>query len=133
MLELLQREPRPACGFLLHSFGGPREMIEPLAALGAYFSLPGYFALERKGRQRDTFRHVPSDRLLIETDAPDQSLPPDRVRYPLTDLRSGKPLNHPGNLPAVYTFAAELLGVDLGALCAQVEQNFLRLFGRSVS
>ena len=27
--------------------------------LGAYFSLPGYFAHERKTRQRETFRHVP--------------------------------------------------------------------------
>ena len=41
LLELLQNQPRPACGFVLHSFGGPAEMIPALAGLGAYFSFPG--------------------------------------------------------------------------------------------
>ena len=83
LLDILRAEPRPACGFLLHSYGGAAELVAPLAELGAYFSLPGYFALERKTRQREAFRQVPADRLLIETDAPDQSLPPERVQYPL--------------------------------------------------
>src|SRR4051812_28730641 len=60
LLEILKNEPRPKCGFVLHSFGGPAEMIEELSALGAYFSLPGYFAHERKTRQRETFLRVPS-------------------------------------------------------------------------
>ncbi|MBI5775633.1 MAG: TatD family hydrolase, partial [Verrucomicrobia bacterium] len=74
MHELLRAGPRPARGFLLHSYGGPAEMVAPLAKLGAYFSFPGYYAHERKARQRETFKLVPADRLLIETDAPDQSL-----------------------------------------------------------
>lgn len=128
LLEILEAEPRPACGFVLHSFGGPAEMIPALTVLGAYFSLPGYYAIERKQRQRDTFRHVPPDRLLIETDAPDQSLPPERVRYPLPE-REGRPVNHPANLAAVYAFAAELLGEPLEQLALRVERNFLRVFG----
>jgi len=130
LFELLRIGPRPQCGFVLHSFGGPQEMIEPLARLGAYFSLPGYFAHERKSRQREAFRQVPLDRLLIETDAPDQPLPSDRVKYPLPLSADGKPLNHPANLGAVYRFAAELLGEPVEKLAARVEQNFLRLFGR---
>ncbi len=130
MLELLQASPRPACGFLLHSYGGPPEMIPPLAKLGAYFSLPGYFAHERKERQRETFRHVPPARLLIETDAPDQLLPEERSRHPLTDPASGKPVNHPANLRAVYDFAAELFGEPVEQLAVRVEQNFRQLFGR---
>jgi len=129
LLDVLRDTPRPACGFLLHSYGGPTEMIRPLAELGAYFSLPGYYAHERKQRQRDTFKHVPPDRLLIETDAPDQCLPEDRDAFHLRDARTGRPLNHPANLAAVYGFAAELLGRPLPALAEQVEQNFLRLFG----
>ena len=129
MLQILQSEPRPACGFLLHSYGGPQEMVKSFADLGAYFSLPGYYAHERKGRQRETFRQVPPDRLLIETDAPDQSLPDARNRFPLTDSATGKSLNHPANLRAVYEFAAELVGEPLETLAARVEENFLRLFG----
>jgi TatD DNase family protein len=130
VFELLRESPRPACGFLLHSFGGPREMIEPLAKLGAYFSLPGYFAHARKERQREAFRHVPPDRLLIETDAPDQLLPEERIRHPLIDPASGKAVNHPANLRAVYDFAAELLGDSVESVAARVEQNFQRLFRR---
>ena len=129
LLEILRAEPRPCCGFLLHSYGGPQEMIAPLAELGAYFSLPGYFTHERKARQRETFKHVPPDRLLIETDAPDQNLPSERLRYPLMDAQTGKAINHPANLGAVYHFAAELLGTPLEALAERVEENFQRLFG----
>jgi TatD DNase family protein len=130
LLDLLQEHPRPLCGFVLHSFGGPREMIPALARLGAYFSLPGYFADPRKVRQRTAFTHVPRERLLIETDAPDQPLPSERVTYPLTHPTTRKPLNHPANLPAVYAFASELLGEPMDNLARQVEENFLRLFGK---
>ncbi len=106
-----------------------QEMVGPLAGLGAFFSLPGYFAHERKRRQRETFRHVPPDRLLLETDAPDQLLPQERNPRPLLDPASGKALNHPANLSAVYEFAAELLGEPLAVLAGMVEENFQRLFG----
>jgi TatD DNase family protein len=129
LFNLLKAGPRPERGFLLHSYGGPQEMVKPLAGLGAFFSLPGYFAHERKHRQRETFRHVPRERLLIETDAPDQSLPDAWNRFPLTDAATGKPLNHPANLAAVCEFAAELLGEPLESLAACVEENFRRLFG----
>jgi TatD DNase family protein len=132
LLEILKREPVPKRGFVLHSFGGPKEMIVELSKLGAYFSLPGYFAHERKERQRETFRHVPLDRLLIETDAPDQSLPQSRVRFPLNDA-AGQPINHPANLGAVYEFAGEVTGKSLGELAGRVEENFLRAFGGIVS
>lgn len=133
LYDILRREPRPSCGFLLHSYGGPVEMVKPLADLGAYFSLPGYFAHERKHRQRQTFKHVPSDRLLIETDAPDQCLPDNRNPFPLVDQKTGKPLNHPANLSAVYAFAAELLQEPLESLADRVQVNFQRLFGSPLS
>lgn len=129
LLELLRAGPCPRCGFLLHSFGGPRELIAPLAELGAYFSIPGYFAHERKARQREAFRHVPPARLLIETDAPDQLLPAERIQYPLMDSATGKAINHPANLGAVYRFVAELLDEPLEPLAERVEENFRRLFG----
>ena len=126
--DLLRAHPRPARGFVLHSFGGPAEMIPAFAKLGAYFSFPGYFLHERKLRQRETFKRVPPDRLLIETDAPDQSLPEDKNRFPLIGT-DGKTLNHPANLGAVYDGLAEFLDEKAGALATRVEENFLRIFG----
>src|ERR1044071_7049368 len=71
LVEILQRTPRPACGFLLHSYGGSGELIQPLAKLGAYFSCSGYFAHERNAEHRDDSIQGNLDRLLVETDAPD--------------------------------------------------------------
>ncbi|MDP6338433.1 MAG: TatD family hydrolase [Verrucomicrobiota bacterium] len=124
LLELLRENRKPDRGFLLHSYGGPDKMVEPLAKLGAYFGFPGYFAHERKKRQREVFRRVPADRLLIETDAPDQTLPENRVTHPL-----GQGLNHPANIAAVYEAAAETLGQAPESLAKQAEENFLRFFG----
>lgn len=128
LLELLQNNPRPARGFVLHSFGGAAEMVPALAKLGAYFSFPGYFLHERKLHQRETFKHVPADRLLIETDAPDQHLPEANILHPLV-AADGKLLNHPANLPAVYAGLAEFLGEPIEPLAARVEENFQRVFG----
>lgn len=128
MFELLRSEPLPACGFLLHSYGGPVEMVRSFAELGAYFSFPGYFAHTRKERQRETFRQVPPNRLLIETDAPDQLLPPELAKFSLTEQGTEKPLNHPANLVSVYQFVADMLGEPVEKLAARVEENFSRLF-----
>jgi TatD DNase family protein len=128
LFELLRSEPRPRCGFLLHSYGGPAEMVAPLAALGAYFSFPGYYLNERKSRQRETFRRVPPDRLLLETDAPDQSLPAELVRYPLPNDDRGKPVNHPANIGVVYERVAEWLNEPLERLAGRIEENVRRLF-----
>ncbi len=129
LLELLEKHPRPARGFLLHSYGGPVELVAPLAKLGGYFSFPGYFAHERKARQRKVFRAVPPERLLIETDAPDQ-LPPEALnRHPLTDTAAGGALNHPANLAAIYEYLADFFGEPVGALAVRVAANFDRLFG----
>ena len=126
--ELLRDHPRPARGLVLHSFGGPAEMIPAFARLGAYFSFPGYFLNDRKQRRRETFRHVPPDRLLIETDAPDQLLPAEKNLHPLV-AADGKPLNHPANIAAVYAGLAEFLGEELDSLVSRVEENFQRVFG----
>ena len=127
--DLLLENARPARGFVLHSYGGPRDMIEPLAKLGAYFSFPGYYLHERKARQRQVFKHAPTDRLLVETDAPDQLLPGHLNRHPLADA-AGQPLNHPANLTAAYEGLAETLNLKCETLAERVEENFLRLFGK---
>lgn len=126
--DLLRENQRPACGFVLHSFGGPVEMVPVLARLGAYFSFPGYYLQDRKLKQRETFKQVPPERLLVETDAPDQHLPEDKILHPLSGT-NGKPLNHPANLPAVYAGLAAWLGEPMESLAARVEENFLRVFG----
>jgi TatD DNase family protein len=128
LLELLHHGPRPECGFLLHSYGGPAELIAPLARLGAYFGFPGYYLHARKVRQREVFLRVPPDRLLVETDAPDQLLPAEATEFSLAGT-GGATLNHPANLGAVYRGLAALLEEPVAALARRVAANFTRLFG----
>lgn len=123
MLEILTDSPRPPRGVVLHSYGGSTELVKPLAELGACFSFPGYFAHERKDRQRETFRHVPEDRILIETDAPDQLPPAALITHPLAES-----LNHPANLAAIYGSAAVTVGKSIESLAARVADNFRRVF-----
>lgn len=131
LLEILQSEDLPS-GFLLHSYGGPAEMVQQFIALGGYFSLSGYFAHERKARQREVFRTIPLDRLLLETDAPDM-LPPEAHQSSFFQNREAKNLHHPANIAAIYTFAAQLYNLTVQELALRVERNFLALFQPALS
>jgi TatD DNase family protein len=126
LLEILREEDLP-CGFLLHSYGGPAEMVPIFVQLGGYFSLSGYFAHERKRRQCEVFRTVPLDRLLLETDSPDMALPPGLEAFHFRTERE-KNLNHPGNIQAVYGFASSLYDIPLEELANIIESNFHRFF-----
>jgi TatD DNase family protein len=121
MLELLEKH-RLRCGFLLHSYGGPAEMVKRFVELGGYFSTSGYYAHERKEKQREVFRAVPLERILVETDAPDMLLPEKLREFDLGEV------NHPGNIVKVYSFAAELLGIGLEEFAEQVENNFKKFY-----
>ncbi len=140
MHALLRAGPVPARGFLLHSYGGPAEMVVPLARLGARFSFPGYFLHPRKARQLDVFRVVPPHRLLVETDAPDQR-PPERVELldPAGAFVSSEPSrpfagadgrtwNHPANLPWIQRALAASLGRAETELSHRAEVAFRELF-----
>lgn len=126
--DVIRTHPLPACGFLIHAYGGPAEMIAGFVERGAYFSFSPYFLHERKAAQRDAFRQMPADRVLVETDAPDLRPPDERNQHPLHDA-AGEPLNHPANLPVAYLGLAEARGLGTPETEALVAENFTRLFG----
>jgi TatD DNase family protein len=119
----------PACGFLLHAYGGPLEMVRGFADRGAYFSFSGSFLSAGRERKLEPFCVVPLDRLLVETDAPSMPLPPELDRHPLPRDAGGEPVNHPGNLVVAYEGLARLRGMPLAELADAVAENYARLFG----
>ncbi len=125
--EVLRESPVPARGFLLHAYGGPAEMVAGFLARGAYFSFSAYFLHERKSAQREIFRTLPADRILVETDAPDLAPPLEKNTHPIAD-ETGRPLNHPANLLLAYDALATIRGVSREMLAADVAENFTRLF-----
>jgi len=123
--EKLRAYRRARKGFLLHSYNGSAELIQPLADLGGYFSISGYFAQEKKKKHRDVLQHIPLDRLLLETDAPNM-LPPKHLNsYPIDEYKT----NHPANIKSVYAFCAQLFGVTDDQLKERVAKNFKTFFG----
>lgn len=120
--DVLQTTSRPARGFLLHSYGGSVEMLPTFIKLRAYFSISGHFAHERKAAQREVFKKIPIDRLLVETDAPDMLPPPDLIAF------QGGDVNDPRNLPKIYEFAANLFNMPLNDFAARIASNFNSLF-----
>ena len=127
--ELLHAHAVPERGFLLHAYGGPAEMVNRYAERGAYFSFNGYFLDPRHAKHQETYKRIPLDRLLVETDAPAMPLPQVWRTYKLPPAPDGSPVNHPGNIDAAYTALASLRGMPLRELIEQVDANFRRLFG----
>jgi TatD DNase family protein len=116
MLEILARDGVPSGG-VLHSFSGRADQVPALAALGLHFSFAGPLTYEKVRKPVEAARAVPRDRLLVETDAPDQ------VPRPHRGVR-----NEPSYLPLVV----EALGHALGVAAAEVDvlttANARRLF-----
>jgi TatD DNase family protein len=127
LLSTLASTKIPERGFLVHSYGGSIELIPSLVKLGAFFSFPGYYLNENKTLKLSTFKYIPLERILIETDAPDQLLPIELDSYNLNnqDLR----LNHPCNIISVYKGLSLAMDVSLEKLSEQIEKNYRSLFG----
>lgn len=123
LLEALGAEPPPARGFLLHSYSGSPELIRQLVPLGARFSFSGHFLHPRKAASLESFRRIPPDRLLLETDAPAMLPPPEIISHPLPHDQ-----NHPANLPSIATALASHLGEAPASLIERCTRNTRQLF-----
>lgn len=115
MLALLEREGLPAGG-VLHSFSGSVEQVAPFVRLGLHFAFAGSLTWERARKPVLAIRAVPPERLLLETDAPDQTPRPHRGRC------------EPAHLAEVAAEAAAALGRPLAEVDALTSANARRLF-----
>jgi len=115
LLALLRDEPLPAGG-VLHSYSGSAEQVRPYAELGLCFSFAGPVTYERAHKPAAAARAVPRDRLLVETDAPDQTPRPHRGR------------NEPALLAAIAGALAAALGMPAAEVDALTSANARALF-----
>jgi TatD DNase family protein len=116
-LRLLRRDGIPRCGGVVHSYSGSAELIRDYLALGLSISFSGAVTRVPAQRLHAAVRAVPADRLLIETDAPDQ-----------TPIEHRPTRNEPAFLPTICAAMAALRGEDPAQLAQITTDNARRLF-----
>jgi TatD DNase family protein len=110
-------------GGVAHCFTGGETELEAYLTLGLHIGITGWACDERRGLAlRAVVPRIPSDRLLLETDAP-YLLPRDMA--PLPKSRR----NEPAFLPYIAAAVARLRGESPAALAAQTTRNAVALFG----
>ncbi len=69
-LEILERESGGAARGVMHCFSGDRAIADRVLALGMYIGIAGPVTYPNAEDLREIVRHVPLERLLVETDCP---------------------------------------------------------------
>ena len=83
---------------LMHCFTGSYEFSKKLLSLGAFFSASGIITFKNSAELQNTFKKIPLDKLLIETDSPflapipmrGKKNEPSFIKYTLEKLSSIK-------------------------------------------
>jgi TatD DNase family protein len=103
---------------VVHSWSGSEEQARQLFELGFHLGVGGPVTYERANRLRGIVARMPLERLLLETDAPDQ---------PLSTHRGQR--NEPARMVEVARVVASLRGMAPEELAAATTGNARALFG----
>jgi TatD DNase family protein len=115
LLELLREGPTPPS--VMHAFSGSAELAQQFVAAGHYISFAGNLCLSNARKVIAAARAVPDDRVLLETDSPDQT-PPNR-----------RPAdNEPAFIVDIAQRLASVRSVELAELARTTFDNACRVF-----
>jgi TatD DNase family protein len=115
--RILAEERAGEVGAVLHSYSGGLELVPVYAAMNLHFSFAGPVTYARARRPLEAARAVPPDRLLVETDAPDQTPEPHRGQR-----------CEPAFVTHVVDALAAARQIGADALAAETAANARRLF-----
>jgi TatD DNase family protein len=122
LVEILEPRRHLLGPGVVHCFTGTHEELAAYLALDLHIGITGWICDERRGLHlRELVRAIPSERLLVETDAP-FLLPRDLQPRP-KDRR-----NEPAFLPHVVRTLARCLETPLETVAATTAQNARRFF-----
>jgi TatD DNase family protein len=116
-LRILKEEQLPDPVGVMHCFSGDRSWLDASLDLGFYISIAGPVTYPRSHELRELLRHIPDERLLLETDAP--YLSPQAYR---------SERNEPAYVKLTYERVALALDLEPALLAKQVYLNAIRLF-----
>ena len=104
---------------LIHCFTGSKPFAHKLLDLGCYISASGIVTFKKSSELAQTFKDIPNNRILVETDSP--FLAPEPFR--------GK-TNEPSYIVSTVKFLAFLKKIDFEELSKLTTKNFINLFGK---
>jgi len=102
---------------LMHCFTGSKQFAEKLLTLNSYFSASGIITFKNSTTLQDTFKILPLEKLLIETDSPYLAPIPNRGQK-----------NEPSFIKYTLNKLAELKNINPLEMDIQTTNNFNRLF-----
>ncbi|WP_054707480.1 TatD family hydrolase [Bacillus sp. JCM 19041] len=117
VVDLLEQEGAIEVGGVMHCFGGSVEIADRCIEMNFHIGLGGPVTFKNAKRPKQVAKHVPIERLLIETDAP--FLAPDPYR--------GK-RNEPAYVKRIAEDIAELREISYQELCEKTRDNAKKLF-----
>ena len=118
MFDILSSEfKNKSFNMLMHCFTGNKDFAHKLLDLDCYFSASGIITFKKSNDLANTFKSIPNNRILIETDSP--YLSPEPLR--------GK-TNEPGNLKYTLKFLANLKNETEENFSFITTNNFFKLF-----
>ncbi len=120
LLELLHANPNSGRRGVVHCFSGNQTELTRYLDLGYYIGITGIVTMQKRGRDlRELVRQIPSDRMLIETDAPYLTPAPQKNKTRR---------NEPAFVKPVLLKLAQVLNLDADLLARKTFDNAKRLF-----
>ena len=116
-IRILKEEGAEQVGGVMHCFTESHEVAKAAMDLGFYISFSGIVTFKSAKDLQETCKHVPMERLLIETDSPYLAPIPYRGKT-----------NEPAYVSKVGEFIANLKQVTVEQLAAQTTSNFYQCF-----
>ena len=77
-LEIFNKYKKEKLKILMHCFTGSKKFAENLMSFGAFFSASGIVTFKNSLELQNTFKFIPLDKILIETDSPYLAPVPNR-------------------------------------------------------
>ena len=101
----------------MHCFTGSQYFAEKLLKLNAYFSASGIITFKKSIELQNTFKFLPLNKILIETDSPFLAPVPNRGKK-----------NEPAFIDFTASKLAEIKGITKSELIKITTDNFDNLF-----
>lgn len=117
VIRILQEEDAADVGGIMHCYSGTAAELQTCLDMNFYISLAGPVTFKNAQEPKEVAKHVPLNRLLIETDAPYLAPHPYRGKR-----------NEPAYVTKVAEEIASLRGMDYEEICRITTNNALDVY-----